>query len=246
MRPAKRPRPRLLLGLTLSRQGGCGSRTGWTGGETGGRHRLAGGASRRMGQVKALVDFGGQPLVLWMCTRLSQGGWHPVFVAAGASLSGRLRSLGLQVVRDRFEARGPLAGLHAGLAAASPGLHAVLSCDQPFFDSEALGYLLSRARSERVDVCVPRVGRRLQVLHAIYDGSLAGVTERMLSTGESAVYRLLDHVRWQAVEEEEMKAFGDPSRLFFNVNTPEDLAVARSWVQAPGRAGEQGGCGRGR
>lgn len=199
-----------------------------------------------MGQAKALVDFGGQPLVLWMCTRLSQGGWQPVLVAAGTSLSGRLRSLGLEVAQDRFEARGPLAGLHAGLALAGPGLHAVLSCDQPFFEPEALGYLLTRARAERVDACVPRVGHRLQVLHAIYNGSLAGVAQRMLGSGESAVHGLLDHVRWRAVEEEEMKAFGDPPRLFFNVNTPEDLAVARSWLRGPRRDGEQGGSGGGR
>lgn len=42
------------------------------------------------------------------------------------------------------------------------------------------------------------------------------------------MYHLLDHVRWLRVDEEEIQAFGDAARLFFNINTPDDLGVLES------------------
>lgn len=191
---------------------------------------LAGGDSRRMGQDKAFVDFGGRPLVKWVCDRLEQAGCGPVIVAARASMLDRLQALGLRTVADRLPGRGPLAGFHAGLEAAGDGFHVVIACDQPFFEPEALQYLLRRARREPLDAVVPEACGRLQVLQAAYHSRVASAAEQMLQAGELTVYQLLHRLRWQAVPERELRAFGDPARMFFNVNTPEDLAAARAWA----------------
>lgn len=76
------------------------------------------------------------------------------------------------------------------------------------------------------DAVVPRVGGKLQVLHAVYHGRVAEVAERSLRNGERAIRSVLEHLRWLEVPEAELAVFGDPSRLFFNVNTPQALDAA--------------------
>ncbi len=195
---------------------------------------LAGGESRRMGQDKAFVDLGGRPLVKWVCDRLEQAGCRPVIVAARASMLERLQALGLRTVADRFPGRGPLAGIHAGLSAAGEGFHVVITCDQPFFEPEALHHLLQRARREPIDAVVPEVGGRLQVLQAVYHSRAATTAQQMLQAGELAVRGLALRLRWVAVPERELRPFGDPARMFFNVNSPEELATARAWAASRG------------
>ena len=191
---------------------------------------LAGGESRRMGQDKAFVDFGGQPLVKWVCDRLEQAGFQPVLVAARASMVPRLEALALRAVADRLDGCGPLAGLHAGLAAAGDGVHVVIACDQPFFEPRALRYLVRRATSKDLDAVVPQACGRLQVLQAAYHSRVASAAGQMLKMGDYRVYRLLGRLRWQAVPEQDLREFAEPARMYFNVNTPEDLAVARVWA----------------
>lgn len=196
---------------------------------------LAGGQSRRMGQDKALLDFLGQPLVRRIVERL-EGVSPPVYVVAPQHRRGALEALGLRVVADRFEQGGPLAGLHAGLAAAGDGYHFVVSCDQPFVEGGLVRYLLRRAQASlppqpgtgylAPDAVIPRVEGKLQVLHAVYHGRVAPVAERLLRQGERSVRCVLERIRWVEVAEAELAAFGDPGRLFLNVNTPDELRLA--------------------
>ncbi len=76
------------------------------------------------------------------------------------------------------------------------------------------------------DAVVPRVGGKLQVLHAVYHGRVAEVAQRSLRSGERAIRSILERLRWLEVPEAELAVFGDPGRLFFNVNTPQALDVA--------------------
>ena len=45
---------------------------------------LAAGSGRRMGQAKALLDWGGVPLVVWQARSLISGGCEKVLVVTGA------------------------------------------------------------------------------------------------------------------------------------------------------------------
>lgn len=198
---------------------------------------LAGGESRRMGRDKPFLEFRGRPLVKWVAERLQQAGFCRVdvilVVAPAARLEG-FAALGLRAVADVYAGRGPLAGLHAGLAAAGPGHHFVIACDQPLFEPRAVRYLLECAENsgrapdgQPPDAVVPWAAGHLQVLHAVYHRRAADVAEQLLRAGESRLARLLDHLKWHRVDEEELRPFGDPVRMFFNVNTPQDVETMR-------------------
>src|SRR5688572_12672293 len=90
---------------------------------------LAGGESRRMGSDKALLRLGGEALWRRQVRVLRRAGAEPVAVIRREGQAGLGR--GAKVLQDMFIGAGPLAGLHAALAAAEGSWVAVLAVDMP-------------------------------------------------------------------------------------------------------------------
>jgi molybdopterin-guanine dinucleotide biosynthesis protein A len=93
---------------------------------------LAGGRSRRMGTDKAMVDFGGEPLIARPIAAARAAGLEPVAVAK--------HTLPLDVPTwiDGYEISHPLSGL---LTALERGPVVAIACDQPFVTPELLAEL---------------------------------------------------------------------------------------------------------
>ncbi len=192
---------------------------------------LAGGVGKRLGEWKPFALLRGRPLIVWVLERLQGAGFgaEDTFVVTAPQRQKEFASLPAKVVADIYEGCGPLAGLHAGLSAAGEGFHFVTSCDQPFIEPALVRYLLQRAMErteERLDALIPVTAEREQVLCAVYRHRVAEIAERLLQRGERRLRELLRHIKWQPVSEEDLRPFGDPQRLFFNINTAEDLELA--------------------
>jgi molybdopterin-guanine dinucleotide biosynthesis protein A len=106
---------------------------------------LAGGQGRRMGgQDKGLVDYKGKPLVDWVIERL-QPQVDELLISANRNLDEYSRR-GYRVLPDTLpDFQGPLAGVMAGLQAAS--LEWVLSvpCDIPGLPADLASHLFGSA-----------------------------------------------------------------------------------------------------
>lgn len=94
---------------------------------------LAGGAGRRMGSAKPLVDVAGRPLAARVAEALEAAGASPVVLVGGPDAVGR--ALGRVVVADRWPGEGPLGGIASAVAwartQADADLVVVAACDQP-------------------------------------------------------------------------------------------------------------------
>lgn len=77
---------------------------------------LCGGASRRMGRDKALVEVDGVPLARRVADALVAGGCSRVLAIGGDAAA--LGALGLEPVADRWPGEGPLGGLATAMAGA--------------------------------------------------------------------------------------------------------------------------------
>lgn len=89
---------------------------------------LCGGASRRMGRDKALVEVDGVPLARRVADVLVAARCDRVVAVGGDGPA--LEALGLHVVADRWPGEGPLGGLATALAACAVGDVLVLApCD---------------------------------------------------------------------------------------------------------------------
>src|SRR6202011_1924317 len=112
---------------------------------------LAGGLSRRMGRDKASLPAGDGTLIEHLARRLA-----PVVdetIVAGGP--GRPTLPGVRMIEDRYPGLGPLAGIHAGLAAASFPHVWVVGCDLPDADPALADLFLGLA--DGYDAVVPRI-----------------------------------------------------------------------------------------
>lgn len=190
---------------------------------------LAGGAGRRMGTPsKPFTLLDGKPLIVHVIERLRP---QVARILVSANDRAAFAGLGLPVLADPIpDLPGPLAGVLAGLdhvAETAPGA-ALLSvpADAPFLPPDLAARLAARAAVTGHPVCAASLGRRHPVI-AVWPAAVREALRGHLERGERRVGLVLDllgagSLDWPAAGE-------DP---FFNVNTPEELEIARSRLTA--------------
>jgi molybdenum cofactor guanylyltransferase len=195
---------------------------------------LAGGRGARMGGElpKPLISLGGRTLA---DRALDVVRFHcaPILVSAADAVA--FAGLALPVVEDLREGRlGPLAGLEAAarwLAANAPDTTHLVSIpgDTPFLPQDLVPRLGVGAE-DRVRVARSAAGTHPTV--ALWPtAALARLGPYLDRPGANlSVRAFLDDCGWEAVpfEADPRAPEGDP---FFNVNTPADLAAARSMLE---------------
>lgn len=182
---------------------------------------LAGGRSRRFGVEKAVARLGVRSLLAWGLAALD-GVCGPVAVsaAAGGEVAALAVLLGRPVLADDpAHARGPLAGVAAGLAwSAAGGFDALvtLPCDTPLVGAGEIETMIAALGDAPAAYAVSSDGA--QGLCAVWRTRLAGDLAAALAGGAHPPVRyFLAKVGARAVP------FAD-ARPFANVNRPEDLA----------------------
>jgi molybdopterin-guanine dinucleotide biosynthesis protein A len=163
---------------------------------------LVGGASERFGSPKPLARLGGRTL--------AEIGWETLAfcderIAVGKVADGL--ELPFPLLDDGTEVRAPIAGVVAGLRAASQEVSVVLPVDAPRVTTEALRALVDRC----ADVAVPQTGP----LPGAYRETALPALEAALASGRLSLREAI-----AALEVVEVDI--DPA-LLANVNTPDDL-----------------------
>ncbi len=177
---------------------------------------LAGGKSTRMGgSDKALMPLQGRPLIEWVIDRLLPQ-VDDLMVNTNSN-DIRLATLGYPIVADLLAGhRGPLAGLHAGMAMAKTPLLACVPCDAPLLPDDLVVRLHSALTNIGADIAVARTPESLQPTFFLCRNTLARSIEDYLAEGKYALRHWM--ARQQCVEvdfAEEM--------AFCNINTPDEL-----------------------
>jgi molybdopterin-guanine dinucleotide biosynthesis protein A len=188
----------------------------------------AGGASIRYGSPKALALVGGRRVVdrAADALRSALGSDDIVAIINDADLAQRV---GLPHRGDVLRDIGPVAGVHAALLWArerrSSGV-LIVGCDMPFLEPALLRELVSRGAD--ADAVLPESeGRRgIEPLCAYYAVACIAPIEATIAAGDTRVVGFLERVRLDRVPLEVVRTFGDPARLFFNVNTQLDRVEA--------------------
>lgn len=184
---------------------------------------LAGGQGRRMGNVnKAHLQLDGETFIGRQLRTAAHWADERIVVVADSERAAEL-SLpdDVQVVMDKFAGEGPLAGLHAGLEAASSPYAWVLGCDQPLLDAEAAKLLLSRLEEGDHEAALPIIDGRPQPLHAVYRKEVGEIACRLLAGSQRKMLELLETIDWVGVEASDFAAQGLSVRFADDVDTPD-------------------------
>lgn len=186
---------------------------------------LAGGKSSRLGRDKAFLDFGGRPLIAHVHGAVC-GLFREVIVVAPDPSA--FSFLPMRVISDTFAGKGPLAGVQAGLAALSPesGAAFLLACDLPFVNPDLVRHLIGLWDGHQA--VVPKRGSFFEPLHALYDRRCLPAVEAELAGPSPRVSSFFSRVDVRYAGPDEVEPFGPWERLFFNINTDEDYALALS------------------
>jgi molybdopterin-guanine dinucleotide biosynthesis protein A len=186
---------------------------------------LAGGKSSRMGSNKALLDFGGRPLINILADRI-----RPITnqILISSNDPTCYEFLHLPVIPDQYPGQGPLAGLHAAMLWHDCLLYIVLACDLPNLRASLLRKLAFLA--EGYDIAIPRTRDGIaHPLCAVYRRTCLPAVENSLAQGDNKMIEILEEtslsIRWVGPEEGHFK-----DADLANINTPEDLQRLKSGI----------------
>ena len=188
-----------------------------------------------MGTAKASLEWHGSTLLRRVVGIVARGAAGPVVVARAPGQVLPALPAEVEVVEDRAEGDGPLAGLAAGLAALEGRARSayVSSTDVPFLHPAFVRRVLA-ARGEDVDAAVPRVGGLRQPLCAAYRVGLLGAVEELIASGRMKLALLLERcsVRWleerDLLADQTLAAVDPALDSLRNLNEPADYAAARA------------------
>jgi len=186
---------------------------------------IAGGRATRMGGVpKGLLEVGGRRILDRLVDECRAGfGALPLLVANAPDAATWWP--GLRVVPDATPEGGVLAGLQSAVLEA-PAPVVCVAWDMPFVPAALLAALAEGLEGH--DACLPASGGRrgVEPLCAAYGPACAGPISEALARGDLRAIAFHGGIRVRTLPEEQVRRYGDPARLFFNVNTADDLALA--------------------
>ncbi|NNF66203.1 MAG: NTP transferase domain-containing protein [Gammaproteobacteria bacterium] len=175
---------------------------------------LAGGSSRRMKKDKALLDYHGQPQLLWAYELLAQH-CEETFVSVRKDQHDKVRDA-LPRIDDLDDDLGPAGGLLAAAARSPESTWLAVACDLPFLNDKIIKHLIAKRDKSCIATAYRSTTDRLpEPLCAIWEPAglayLQDQVDRGLLCPRKALIlgssRILDPVSASALE---------------NINTPEE------------------------
>ncbi len=173
---------------------------------------LAGGESRRMGGPKGLLQVAGTTLVEFVAGRLEPEFTELLISANEPEQVPPGLAMRAGVVADLHRGAGPLAGIEAGLAAASQPLLMAIACDMPYVSPALARRLVAACQGH--DAAVPVLDGRPEPVCAAYAGSAAGSIAAALAEGRLRardVFDGLDVVWLEDVDPDELRSLNTPA-----------------------------------
>ena len=194
---------------------------------------LAGGRARRLGGArKALLEVGGRAIIDRQLDVLRPRASRIAAVLRiddgdDAPFSAR----GVDVLRDRVDGKGPLAGLASALAWAAGAPLLALACDMPLIDAHVVDVVTGRVRTRGADLAVPIAHGRPQPLLACYGARCGALVDAALAAGDLRLASLPEAARAsglavEEIDESEIRTIDPELRSFANINEPSD----RIWI----------------
>lgn len=177
---------------------------------------LCGGASRRMGRDKALLEVDGSAMATRVAAALREAGAAAVIAVGGDERA--LGALGLDVRPDRWPREGPLAATITALSGATTDLVLIASCDLLRPSSDALRTTVGAlVEQPGADVAVPTLAGRRQWTHAAWRATALPGLVHCFEQGERSLWRAAEGCAVHEVTGVDPDALAD-------ADEPDDLA----------------------
>lgn len=187
---------------------------------------LTGGKSSRMQTNKALLKLGDKTVIEIIASKLKI-----IFNDILISVSDykEYDFLNLPQVKDVFNGKGPLAGIHSALKYSSTEKNFIISCDMPLISAELITYLIN-INSDK-SILLPKANGKIQQLCGIYSKSVIDEIENIFKLSEKdknikgSVYELLERATNEIIAVDDLNFYS--KNIFLNMNSPEDYELIK-------------------
>jgi molybdopterin-guanine dinucleotide biosynthesis protein A len=186
---------------------------------------MAGGRATRLGGIrKTLVQVGGRPIIERIVEALAPLADDCLALVHDADLPSIER---LAVVVDPRPYAGPMPALRHGLRSASGDVCMLVAGDMPFVSSAAFTYLMQVRAEEQARVVVPFIDGHIESMHAVFARrELLDALTTAEEAGEQRLFIVFQTLSARLVEADELRTVDPDLHTLFNVNSPDDLALA--------------------
>lgn len=201
---------------------------------------IAGGNSSRMNSNGVIGDKFllrlGECSIIEMVARRMAAQLDVLFINANGDPK-RLKSLDLPVLADLDTAhKGPLAGLLTALSYASDYRFLLTApADCPFLPLDLHSKLLERQNETGADIVLARSNERIHPISGLWSTALkANLSQWLMSSTRASVLSFAEQIGFETVNFP-LVSLSEPSTTydpFFNINFPDDLAMARQINEA--------------
>lgn len=134
--------------------------------------------------------------------------------------------LDVKIVTDIYKKGCALAGLHSGLFHASNPWIFVAPCDMPFLSTEMI-HAVTGCIKPPYTVVIPKTKNGYEALCAAYSKKNLQKIEEHLLNNKFKIQLFFKEKRTRKISEKILRAADPELKSFFNVNTPEDLSLAK-------------------
>ena len=153
---------------------------------------LCGGASRRMGESKALLEIRPGLTQLAYALELLDSVCEDVAVGIGPVPRSEFDlSVSVAIILDAPDTRGPMAGVIAGLRHATGRPMLVIACDMPYLEPSLLVQLVNRRDASQLATAFVATDGSPDPMCAIYESASLATLEALAKEGKSSLRRFL-------------------------------------------------------
>lgn len=183
---------------------------------------LAGGASKRMGRDKLLLEVGGVTLLESVVAKFSDEFEDVCISVADES---KYPEISARRIVDIRRGAGPLSGLHAALTGIERGGVFLVAADLPYASPKAAKRVIELCGD--CDACIIKLpGGMIEPLFGYYRKALLPLCEEALESGDNRMSEVIYNANTRFVTPEDLGGLWD-DRLIYNINYPEDYAAIK-------------------
>ena len=183
---------------------------------------LAGGLGIRLHRDKTFLKVGGLPVIERML-KVMRDLFKSIIIVTNTPEP--FKTLGAITIPDKIPRKGSLVGLYSGLLASPAHFSFVFACDMPFLNPSLIRHMMERVG--KADALVPKIKGEFEPLHAIYSRNCIEPICRLIDKNDMRILNFYPDISLVVMEEDEIKMLDPEGLAFFNINTKEDLSIAR-------------------
>lgn len=183
---------------------------------------LAGGESKRFGRNKVFLKINNEILIDQIVNKMRKLSNEVIIVTNAPE---KFNYLNIKLIKDIIPNKGSLGGIYSGLLIAKNKSIILVACDMPFLNTSLLKHIISY--SKEYDVVIPKINNSFEPLHASYSKKCLQPIKNLIDVNNLKIIDFFKEVNVKFVEKNEIEKFDSDFLSIFNINTLEDLKIAK-------------------